>query len=51
MKKTKVIRMYNELLNYKLKASEFKIYIYFTSFFWWKHRICVKLETMPHAAT
>ena len=46
MKKIKVIRMYNELLNYKLKASEFKAYIYLSSFFWWKNLICVKLETI-----
>lgn len=46
MKNKKVIKIYNELFDYNLKASAFKVYIYLSSFFWWKKRTCVKLQTI-----
>ncbi len=46
MKNHKVIKIYNELFNYNLKPSAFKVYIYLSTFFWWKKSACVKLQTI-----
>lgn len=42
----KVIKIYNCLFDYNLKASSFKVYVYLSCFFWWKDTSCVKLETI-----
>lgn len=42
----KVIKIYNSLFDYDLKASSFKVYVYLSCFFWWKDSSCVKLETI-----
>ena len=46
MKNHKIIKIYNELFNYNLKTSSFKVYIYLSTFFWWKKSACVKLQTI-----
>lgn len=46
MKKHKVLKINNELFKYNLKPSTFKVYVYLSSYLWWKNRKCVKLETI-----
>ena len=46
-KATKIIKVYEELFTYNLKASSFKTYLYLSSISgWWKGRTCVKLATI-----
>ncbi|MFA5658271.1 MAG: helix-turn-helix domain-containing protein [Oscillospiraceae bacterium] len=46
-KAAKIIKVYEELFKYNLKASSFKAYHYLSSISgWWKGRTCVKLATI-----